>query len=818
MSVKIVSGPEWLPIKVQEGLGEQRKKEGFVKEIKDNFNDGEVMISTLNLPIFNQGHKIYKYGNYSVFVRNSVDEKFRTHFAPYLNGDVLEYDNLMNVCIMVKNAGESFRDMLTKNLPFIDQYTILDTGSTDNTINIAREVLKDKRGKIYEEPFINFRDSRNRLLDLAGTECFFNVMLDDTYVLNGKVREFLEYVRGDDDIQCYSITIEDVDTMYMSARITKSTSGLRYENLIHEIIKTDVSVSIPREWGHIVDENNPYMRERTIQRKQQDLDILMQMNREDPSDPRNYYYIADSYICLKDWENAVKWFKKRVEFGGYQSEVQDALYYIATIQDHYLNFPWPECLEGYLRCYDYDPTRAESLYLVGSHYRKAGMNNVAYIFLKRAFEIGMPVIQMSVRKHIYKFHIPSELASICYEVGDYKLGEEASRKALEWKDDEITNNWLHIFYHLNKREFYGERTYIRNSSNPVVCFVSPGGWDNWDGSTLRTKGLGGSENFTIRYAEYLSQLNCDVNVFCKCDVVTDYNGVKYLPLDFFTEYITKNVVDYCIINRFPEFIPVSALNGIKTYFVMHDLSTPETIICMHKNLKGIFCISEWHKRQFLSQFPACESITHVVSYGIETDDYAQLESSKNLGKKYNFIYPSFPNRGLLELLKMWPHIVEKYPSAHLDIFCDTKNEWCQKYWKTDMDEVEILLEQNKGSVVNHGWVNGETLRRFWVDANVWLYPCTFQETCCLTAWEAAASKTLVASNNLAALETSVGDRGVIVHGNPKSEEWRSEMLKRLFYVLDNNLEESYTSKNYDWVKTKNFGTVVPEFIEKHLNK
>jgi glycogen synthase len=165
---------------------------------------------------------------------------------------------------------------------------------------------------------------------------------------------------------------------------------------------------------------------------------------------------------------------------------------------------------------------------------------------------------------------------------------------------------------------------------------------------------------------------------------------------------------------------------------------------------------------------------------------------------------------------MWPRIIAKYPEAHLDLFCDTQNEWCQKHWGNDMVEVDRMLLEYKNTVTNHGWVNGETLRGFWAKAHVWFYPCTFEETCCLTAWEAAASKTLVVSNNLAALKTSIGNRGVIVEGNAREKWWHDQALERMFEVLDNEAEHEYTDRNFEWVKTKNFETVVGDFVHKYI--
>ena len=812
MSIKIISGTEWLPLQVEEGLSDKLKHEAFLKEIQE-FNSN-IFVSEL-MTQFDENFTTYKFGSYFVYVHLSILSQFNEKFRFFIEGDQLKYDNLINICIMVKDAGDGFEQVLLDNLPYMDNYTILDTGSTDNTISIIKKVLVNKRGQLYQEPFINFRDSRNRLIELAGETCFFNIMLDDSYILNGDVRQFLEFARGDRVVDSYSLIIDNLDTMYTSNRVVKSSRKLKYKYLLHEIIQSEnnLNCSIPQRCGYIYDKDSTYMHERTMTRKQKDIDTLMLMLKEDPTDPRTYYYIADSYICMKDWVQAVEWFIKRIEIGGgFNSEIQDALYYIATIKDIYLKYPWEECMQWYLKCYEVDPTRSESLYFIGQHYLNIGMNNTAFMYLKNANELGLPAIQMSVRKNIYNFHIPKDLTGLCYIMGEYKLGEEAARKTLSNKSDELTQRWLNIFYHINQSNI-SIKNKIRLYNEKTICLLASGGWKEWDGETLRTTGLGGAETCIINYAEKLANAGYKVIVFCKCITERTYQGVLYMKDSTFTSYITNYVIDICIINRYPEYIPVSCLHNIKTYYLMHDLSSPNEIVVLDKNLAGILCISDWHKQHFLSLFPTCASRTQVISYGIETTNF-----DTNVQKeKYNFIYPSFPNRGLIQLFKMWPRIIAKYPSARLDIFCDTQHAWTQEHWKNDMIEVESMIEKYKNTVTNHGWVNGQTLRQFWNKAHVWLYPCTFNETCCLCAYEAAASKTLVVSNRLAALDTSVGDRGVVIDGDSKSYDWHDKTLERLFQVLDNNLEHQYTDRNFEWVKTKSFDIVVKDFINRFIN-
>ena len=149
--------------------------------------------------------------------------------------------------MIVKDAGPNFENILTENLNYIDQWCILDTGSTDGTQETINRVLSGKKGKLHHQPFTNFRDSRNHCLDLAGESCKFILMLDDTYIIKGDLRKFLNEVRGDTFADSFSLMIQSEDNEYYSNRIIKSKTRLRYIHTIHEVItdENNINVTIP---------------------------------------------------------------------------------------------------------------------------------------------------------------------------------------------------------------------------------------------------------------------------------------------------------------------------------------------------------------------------------------------------------------------------------------------------------------------------------------------------------------------------------------------------------------------------------------------
>ena len=794
--------------------------------------------------------------NLCIYVPQRYVETFEKEFYYYFENQssescIFEYDNLNHLCIMVKNGGPQFEQMLIDNMPFFDRWTILDTGSTDATIETIHKVLVGKKkGNLYQEPFINFRDSRNRCLDLAGDSCKFITMLDDTYVIQGKFREFLNEVRGDQYSSSFTFFIHGDDTIYGSNRIIKSKTNLRYIHTIHEVItdKNNRNIIIPDGITNIEDRRFDYMEKRTKERKQLDLKLLYDEVKENPHDPRAYYYLAQTYNGIEDYENSLKYFLKRIEYpnSGFHQEYVDAIFEAARTMNFRLNRPWEECEAIYKRCYMADPSRPEALYFIGIHYYlEGGEKNmkIAYEKFKQGFEIGFPEhCQYSLKPTLSYHFLPKFLCKICYGMKDYITGLKSAELFLKHNkpsDDSYGEiaSWHAIYVKLIEYEKETNTAPIKVPEKKIFCFVADGGFNKWSGSSILTIGVGGSETYIIEMARYMQKRGeFDVYVFCNCEEVGEvFEGVTYMPLHKYYRFIKENYVHSCMVSRFSEYLPVTFESFVENiYFVVHDLSPSGFVIPMNVKLKKIFCLTEWHVEYFTAIFPSLKDITEPFYYGIdfgnfmagetretrETREIKEIEDSsktenisieiseKSQKVPHNFIYSSFPNRGLLELLKMWPRIYEHQPKASLHIYCDVNHKWSNDVEPEKMQNIKTLFEKydayNHGmNIYYHGWVNKKTLANAWLTADIWFYPCTFMETFCLTALEAAATKTLVITNHLAALQNSVGNRGIIIKGDATTEEWREKALGKIFKVMDstdNKMKNVLIEANYEWAK------------------
>jgi glycosyltransferase involved in cell wall biosynthesis len=767
---------------------------------------------------------------YTFFINETLWPIFKDHFNKYFEnpaGKVLNYDNLVNLLIMVKNAGPSFRTMLEQNLPYIDCWTILDTGSTDNTISIINEVMAGKPGCLYQEPFINFRDSRNRLLELAGKSCVFNIMLDDTYVIKGDIRAFLNTVRADDFADSFSLFMKEIDVSYATTRITRPWKALKYKHTVHEIIESSSSVYVPDSSGYLIDLNNSYMIKRTLDRKEQDLKWLLEEINEFPNDPRQYYYMGETYLVMNKWEEAREWYAKRAYHPaiGYHEERFDSYYKIAVIDDVMLHKDWNICLPEYLTAYEIDPQRPETMYQIGHHYLQKSNNstsqlesmantNLAYMYLSHAFDIGAPPSYncMNIKIDMYNWHLPVALLPLCIKLEQYDKGIKVAHRLNSYKPSEQSNFWVNLFnLVLTNRSLRSSIT--KDTTTEYIVFVIPGGWKEWYGKTYYESGLGGSESFVIRSAEELVLKGYNVLVYCNYPIAVDWNGVRYIPLIEYIKDVSRLKIKVCFINRYPEYIPITTDNQVGTYLILHDLIRDEDAIGDSIFLKGVLGLTKWHADYITQKFPNISYKVSWLSYGIDTQKF-----DPSIKKKpYSFIFPSFPNRGLIHLLKMFPAITARYPSATLDVFIDFENEWLNRLFPDLLKEIKELILQQP-AITNNGWVNGDTLKKFWNRTEIWFYTADFIETCCLIGFEAAASRTLCITSSIGALSETVGDRGIIIQGSAADEKWQVDAYKVICDVFDKKYKgiDELIEKNYKWAQTKDYKIVTPQFENRFI--
>ena len=781
--------------------------------------------------------------SWRLYIADEQHNTFCEYFSTFLNRETheLSYDNLIHFCMIVKNGGAQLEEMLKENMPNFDEWTIVDTGSTDETVAIIeRTLVGKKRGKLYHCPFTNFRDTRNICFDLAEKQshfpCKYMMMLDDTYVVRGNLRNFLMEVRGDQVADSYSMYITTDDTKYASNRILRTDTKLRYKHKIHEVLddNNNVNVIMSEETANILDRRFPYMETRTMERKKQDLQWLQEEIEDNPTEPRHYYYLAQTYNLLVEHQKAFDAFQKRAEFknSGFIQERVDAAFESARLANFQLKRPWEECLKLYETAWHIDESRPESLYFIGIHYFLEERYSKAYPYFKQAFELGFPAHCQHSLKPTLSFHfLPIFLTKTCYFIKDWVLGLNSAMFFLQHnkEGDESYHemvSWMRIFSHYVQYSVSPDVQPFLLSANekPLFCFLADGGFEEWSGKTILTKGVGGSETYIIEMARHIQRMDhFQVVVFCRCSVPEVFEGTMYRPINEWYSFVKTTYVHTCVISRFTEYIPAACSAYIENiHIVLHDLMIPGTVIINNQKIKKIYCLTPWHSRYVQENFPILSDKIVPFSYGINAEAFP-IENNPVV--PYSFIYSSFPDRGLLPLLQMWSHIIERQPKASLNIFCNLEGEWVNRVQPEQMSLIRRFLTSAPShyNIRLHGWTDKKTLFQTWAQTDIWFYPCIFKETFCMTALEAAASRTLVITNDLAALQDTVNNRGIVIPGDALTTEWKEQALKQLYPYLTNTISEedlahknTLLNKNVEWASTLSWASQAQRLCNQYI--
>lgn len=161
----------------------------------------------------------------------------------------------------------------------------------------------------------------------------------------------------------------------------------------------------------------------------------------------------------------------------------------------------------------------------------------------------------------------------------------------------------------------------------------------------------------------------------------------------------------------------------------------------------------------------------------------------------SFVYASGVNRGLDNLLRMWPGIQKEWPHATLQIFHSLTDEEKQKIVSLGFERISPV-----------GKVNQKTLFQKLELIDYWLYPCSFFETCCTTAIEMAYHGPICISNDLGALKEN--NKGIIVPGEKFGED-----VMKLLHRLENNPEEKeeIRKRQYLWAKEQTWDNRAEEW-------
>jgi glycosyltransferase involved in cell wall biosynthesis len=218
-----------------------------------------------------------------------------------------------------------------------------------------------------------------------------------------------------------------------------------------------------------------------------------------------------------------------------------------------------------------------------------------------------------------------------------------------------------------------------------------------------------------------------------------------------------------------------------------------------RQLDATVMVSHWQheKYRFMHQIPLSNVV--VIKNAIEPIEFIP----RSTGRKIKVIYASPPYRGLDVVLASFELL--NRDDVELDIYSSTVI-YGSDYVKHEGDRYEPLFNKARELPnVNYiGYVPHKEMISAFQNADILAYPCTFEETSCLTVIEAAAAGCKIVTTNIGGLPETGSEFATLV----PIQATHLELVSSFSYFLNKVIDEidsfdgayqsSFYNKMYDW--------------------
>lgn len=221
----------------------------------------------------------------------------------------------VSACLIAKNEENNIGKCLESLYDVVDEIIVVDTGSTDSTVDIAKKY----NSKIVDFPWNNsFSDARNAGIDEASGDWILIIDCDE--VVNDSSKEIIKNLSNNtENIEGFGVLITSIiggieSYCSVHVRFFRNKPGYRYEGIIHEQI-TDSIVRLKPDanflksqitFTHYGYENDEVVQARKSKRN---LDLLNAVD-EEKRDGMYYCHLGAEYVRLNDFKKASEIFIK----------------------------------------------------------------------------------------------------------------------------------------------------------------------------------------------------------------------------------------------------------------------------------------------------------------------------------------------------------------------------------------------------------------------------------------------------------------------------------------------------------------------------
>jgi GT2 family glycosyltransferase/tetratricopeptide (TPR) repeat protein len=222
----------------------------------------------------------------------------------------------VSLCMIVKNEERVLKDCLDSARPFFKEMIVVDTGSTDRTVEIAESCGSQIRHMEWPD---SFSVARNESIRDAAGKWIFWMDADDTLPIECGEAILDAAIKAEDDVLGFVVPVQFVDdgpgggTRVDHVKLFRNLPGLQFEGRIHEQILGSLRQHegrIARCNAYVLHSGYDTSEDGQKKKRVRDEKLLMLDLQDRPDHPFVLFNLGMTAHYTDGHEEAVKWFER----------------------------------------------------------------------------------------------------------------------------------------------------------------------------------------------------------------------------------------------------------------------------------------------------------------------------------------------------------------------------------------------------------------------------------------------------------------------------------------------------------------------------
>ena len=333
----------------------------------------------------------------------------------------------ISLCMIVKDESAVIERCLRSVLPLLDAWTVVDTGSSDETPALVQSILGHLPGQLHHRTWKNFAENRSEAFELNRELADYHLVIDADDWLEGEP----DFQSTELTADSYALAVHYGGVRFVRQQLFRSVLPWRFEGVVHEYAHCDqAKTTASLEGLRYICSFGQGARSREPQKYLGDAQLLESALKLEPENTRHVFYLAQSYRDAGLWEQAADAYERRTCLTGWSEEC-----YISHLERARLlkkmGTAGDQVQAELLRAYQVNPRRAEALVELARLCRESGQWHLSDLFARRACELTLPEEGLFVEEAAYRWLAQDELALAEFYTGRYLEARDRTLKLLD---------------------------------------------------------------------------------------------------------------------------------------------------------------------------------------------------------------------------------------------------------------------------------------------------------------------------------------------------------------------------------------------------